>query len=192
MIRYRFPVAIDPGAFAAGAFAPAAGLLRYRPWNIQREGGGTVCSLEPLPVSGEWGPWRQSREVEGAEFSVCAVTDLTPWERPRLARLPWTEVELACGLLVKIPAALLSGTSLRTDGSVAGVVGRYANLAVDIIESPPERGDDIRLVKLAVAALQEAYRIPGDAIEALGLLSIIDLSALLEAALAPPSPPKAG
>lgn len=185
MIRYRFAVAIEPTAILSGDFGAATGLRRFRPWAVQREGSATTCTLMPAP-SGEWSPWRKSREVADAEYSVCHVDDLSPWERQRLARLPWTEVDLACGISVKIPAALLSGASLGIDGTTLGVVGRYATLAVDLIESPPERADDVRMVRLAIAALQEAYRLPGDAIEALGLLSIADLGAILEAALASP------
>lgn len=179
---------------------PAFAYLRYAgPWGFYRHpNGGTMAVWGDWPEPGQFAShnlsdYGEPEEVsEGLHFLPAKVLPRF-YDLARDSTQSGVDVTLACGLVVTIPCALVSGRQLRLGrgGRRAGMVTEYGKLALELLdvalvkdESGERRGippNDPRLPYLLALAIGQRYRSTPELLDQLELVAADDIEPLLGA-----------
>lgn len=192
MIRYRWPRALDLAQASATMTPETRPLRRFGPWRAYADPAGVVLEQQVVGWTPAGWPadWTESRAIPGAAFQVAEPPpdDLRPWRRRGAAGVETTPVEVLAGYVLEIPPALVGGVAFGPTGQPVGMAGEYAQTLMRLLDAQMsgQETSTADWVRVAYLAIQTAYRLPDDAIAALGLVAAADLAAILEAATAAP------
>ena len=187
MIRYRFSgLGVDAYDAVSCAHPRLRRLRCGGPWAARRGSQGLELTQEPpagwTPTA--WGPWQ--RGLDDCEYQVAdPLPDLALLRRPVLSQAAWID-HSQHGRIPVLPATR-SARRLDLHGEASDFVSDYGRLAFYVFDRL--RTDDqvdrevLDVVRLALAS---CHRVTAEACHALGLMTDLDLGAILAGAFGVP------
>jgi len=159
------------------------------------------------------GPWQYQTHPHGGAYATMIGTDndlalyqapqelvgglhyLAPLAMPTLYDLAketpgqGVMVQLACGIAVEVPVAVVRFRQLRLSASAKNRVGdpvtEYGRLSVSLLDRAKVEGgiphDDPQLHRLIVLAISQRYRVTAEILDDMGIISAEDIEPLLGA-----------
>jgi hypothetical protein len=178
----------DVSAAEAKEHPAFASIQHAGPWQYQTHpAGGTYATM--IGYDNDLALYQEPQELVNCLHYLAPLAMPTLYDLAKPSGAAGVVVQLACGIAIEVPVAVVRFRQLRLSASAKNRVGdpvtEYGRLSVSLLDRAKVEGgiphDDPALHRLIVLAISQRYRVTAEILDDMGIISAEDIEPLLGA-----------